>query len=221
MAGLSVIHLGQVPRSGATTFDASSIVQNLLGPLAPACQVTAEAVTLPAVLAPVEAAAAPVLGVVQDVTGSIPVTPQQPTPGAPAAPPPAPGALPEAGALPQGAQAAPVHGPALPQFTPFALGRYHSGMPLYNYAELLVGRPGGFGRLQTGTLASDLFRSSTGTLTAGAQDRAAQDVAAAGQASALPASPTERVALPVLVAVLMLAAVTAAVIRSWVVVARR
>jgi hypothetical protein len=94
-------------------------------------------------------------------------------------------------------------------------------MPLYNYAELLVGRPGGFGRLQTGTLASDLLRASGSSFVTGAQDPAAKDVAAAGQASALPASAAERVALPVLVAVLMLAAVTAAVIRSWVVVARR
>jgi hypothetical protein len=115
-----------------------------------------------------------------------------------------------------------MHGPALPQFTPFSYGRFHSGMSLYNYAELLIGRPGhGFGQLKAGTITSDLLRASSNSFTAGAQDPAAKDVAAAGQASALPASAAERVALPVLVAVLMLAIVTAAVIRSWVVVARR
>ena len=221
VAGLSVIHLGHVPSSGATTFDASSILQDLLGPGAPNCQVTARANTLPAVLAPVGAAAAPVLGAVQDTAGPISGAPQQPAPGAPAAPPPAPGTLPDSGAAAPAPVAAPVHGPVLPQFTPFALGRYHSGMPLYDYATLLIGRPGGFGRLQTGTFASDLLRASANSLTIGAQDPAAKDVAAAGQASALPASAAERIALPVLVAVLMLAAVTAAVIRSWVVVTRR
>lgn len=114
-----------------------------------------------------------------------------------------------------------MFGPMLPAFSPFALGQYHSSLPLYNYAELLVGRPGTLGRLQTGMLNSDLFGSTTSPGSALVQDPAASDVAAAGQASALPASDSDRIALPVLVAVLMLAAVSAALIRSWLVVTRR
>ncbi len=222
VAGLSVINLGQVPQSGATTFDATSIVQDLLGPVAPLCQLTVEALPLPAVLAPVQDAAAPLLGAVEGAVGPLPVAPQQPVPGAPATAPVVPAGQPQA-ALPQAAPA-PVFGPALPQFSPFSLGRFHSSTPLYNYAELLVGRPGTVGRLQSGMLNSNLFGSTTspgGASGLTAQDPAANDVAAAGRASALPASDADRIALPVLVAVLMLAAVSAALIRSWVVVTRR
>ncbi|MGH4016318.1 MAG: hypothetical protein ACRDSL_20815 [Pseudonocardiaceae bacterium] len=220
VAGLSVINLGQVPQSGSTTFDATSILRDLLGPVAPLCQLTAEALPLPELLGPVEAAAAPVLGAVQGAVGSLPVVPQQPAPGVPAAPAPAPANPPQVAAVPQ-APAAPVFGPVLPPFSPFSLGRYHSSLPLYDYAALLVGRPATIGRLQTGMLNSNLFGTTTSPGSAAAQDPAANDVAAAGRASALPASGADRVALPVLVAVLMLAIVTAALIRSWLVVTRR
>lgn len=222
VAGLSVINLGQVPQSGSTTFDATSILQDLLGPLAPTCMLTAVPL-LPDVLTPVTDAVAPALGAVEGAVGSLPVAPQQPAPGAPATAPSAPAGQPQAAALPQAAPA-PVFGPALPQFSPFSLGRYQSSLPLYNYAELLVGRPGAFGQLKSGMLNTDLFGSTTspgGASGLTAQDPAANDVAAAGRASALPASDADRIALPVLVAVLMLAAVSAALIRSWVVVTRR
>ncbi|MCA1672363.1 MAG: hypothetical protein LC799_09230, partial [Actinobacteria bacterium] len=71
VAGLSVINLGQVPQSGSTTFDATPIVQDLLGPVAPLCQLTVEALGLPALLAPVQEAAAPVLGAVQGAVGTL------------------------------------------------------------------------------------------------------------------------------------------------------
>ena len=58
--------------------------------------------------------------------------------------------------------------------------------------------------------------SSNGNSGLGKQSAAANDVAAAGRASALPATGVERVALPILVAVLMLASVAAALLRSWV-----
>lgn len=221
VAGLSVINLGQVPQSGSTTFDATPIVQDLLGPVAPQCALNVEAL-LPGLLSPVQDAAAPVLGAVEGAVGSLPVAPQQPAPGAPAAAPVAPAGQAQAASLPQAAPA-PMFGPALPQFSPFSLGRYHSSLPLYNYAELLVGRPGTIGRLQSGMLNSNLFGSTTSPGASGltAQDPAANDVAAAGRASALPASDADRIALPVLVAVLMLAAVSAALLRSWVVITRR
>lgn len=216
VAGLSVMNLGQVPQSGSTTFDASSAVQGLLGGTAsPLCQVTAEALPLPKILAPVESAAAPVLNAVQSATG---LAPQQPAPAAPA-PQQAPVSQ-QVAAQPQAAPA-PMFGPPLPHFAPFAFGRYHSNLPLYDYSALLVGRPGSIGSLQTGMLSPNLFGTATGPGNVAAQDPAASDVAAAGRASALPASGAERVALPILVAVLMLAIVSAALIRSWLVVTRR
>jgi hypothetical protein len=109
----------------------------------------------------------------------------------------------------------------MPKDFPFALGRYNSGMPHYDYAELLaIGRPGagGVGRLSAGMLTADLFGTpqvSNGS-GLGKQSAAANDVAAAGRATALPANGVERIALPILVAVLMLASVTAALLRGWV-----
>jgi hypothetical protein len=108
----------------------------------------------------------------------------------------------------------------MPSDFPFALGRYNSGLPRYNYAELLaIGRPGAMGRLSAGMLTADLFGTpqvSNGSGSFGKQSAAANDVAAAGRATALPASGVERIALPILVAVLMLASVTAALLRGWV-----
>lgn len=220
MAGLSVINLGEVPNSGSTTFDATSIVQDLLGSAGPVCKLTAEAIG--PLTAPVEQLVGPTVGAVQGVVGgSLPVAGQQPAQEAPATgpAPAAPGALPQTAAAPMAPLApAPVYGPTMPRFFPFALGRYQSGLPLYNYASLLVGRPGTLGRLSAGMLSPNLFGSTAASL--GTQDAAANDVAAAGRASALPASDSDRIALPVLVAVLMLAGVTAALIRSWVLVTR-
>lgn len=214
--GLSVIHLGEVPSSGSTTFDATSILQDLLGPLAPACRVTA--VALPDLLGgPVQELVAPVL----DTVGPLPGAPQQPAPGAPAAPPPAAAELPRTDAAAPVPAAAPVFGPSLPTFSPFALGFYHSSF-LYNYADLLSGRiGGGFGKLHSGAISPELLASSTGAPALGMADPATQDVVAAGSASTLPTAGSDRVALPVLVAVLMLAIVSAAVIRSWMVITRR
>jgi hypothetical protein len=215
-----VINLGKVPSSGATTFDATSILQDLLGPVAPLCSLTAEALPLPDVLAPVQQAVAPVVGAVQGVLPA----PAVPAPVAPDTPPPVNAGAPQGTLVPPAPAALPMYGPMLPNFTAFSLGQFHSSLPLYNYAELLVGRPGTIGRLQAGMLNTNLFGTAASVGGLGApvkQDPAANDVAAAGKASALPASSTDRVALPVLVAVLMLAAVSAALIRSWVVVTRR
>ncbi|MGH3939753.1 MAG: hypothetical protein ACRDTG_14225 [Pseudonocardiaceae bacterium] len=192
------------------------MVRDLLGPIAPVCQLTA--VALPG-LEQVGEVVAPVLGTAQGAVGSLGVTPQQPPP-AQAAPPPAPGAPPPAaGALPQ--PVAPALGPPLPQFSPFSVGLFRSAVPNYNYLSMLVGRPSSFGQLQTGLLNTNLFGTAGSGSLATQQDPAAEDIAAAGNATALPASGAERVALPVLVAVLMLATVAAALIRSWVVVTRR
>jgi hypothetical protein len=107
----------------------------------------------------------------------------------------------------------------MPGDFPFALGRYNSGFPHYNYTDLLViGNPGALGRLSAGMLTADLFGTPQVSNGPGFVKRsaAANDLAAAGRASALPVSGVEQVALPVLVAVMMLAGVTAALLRSWV-----
>jgi hypothetical protein len=111
----------------------------------------------------------------------------------------------------------------MPTDFPYALGAYNSGFAHFNYAELLaIGRPGAVGRLSTGMLTADLFgtqavsNGSDGAVGLGKQSAAANDVAAAGRATALPATGVERIALPILVAVLMLSGVTAALLRGWV-----
>jgi len=146
--------------------------------------------------------------------------PVQPAPALPApaqSPQQAPADVPAAApAAP--APAAPPPAPRLGPFLPadFATGtsRFaYFGSEFYDYARLFAARPGQFGQLPS----ADLFGQSPdfGILRGAESAGAAQDVAAAGRARALPTQGTDRVALPVLVAVLMLAAVTAAVVRSW------
>jgi hypothetical protein len=223
LAGLSVIDVGSVPATGSKTFDATPAVRQEMGPLAPVCKISAE--PLAGLTDPVTkmlGPAAPLTGAV----GTLPVLGTPAAPGAPAARPPAaaPAEQPQPSAATAPALASPAagpfFGPMMPSDFPFALGRYNSGLPRYNYAELLaIGRPGAMGRLSAGMLTADLFGTpqvSNGSGSFGKQSAAANDVAAAGRATALPASGVERIALPILVAVLMLASVTAALLRGWV-----
>ena len=222
LASLPVVDVGQVPSSGSTSLDATPALREMAGPTAPTCKITAEAIS-PAT-APLEAVLVPALGPAQGAVGVIPALNQPAPPGAPAASPPAaPAAQPQPGAAPALTPAGyggPIYGPMAPNF-PYALGFYNSGLPQFNYADLLmIGRPGAgsLGRLSAGMLTADLFgtQSVSNGSGLGKQSAAANDVAAAGRASALPASGVERIALPVLVAVLMLASVSAALLRSWV-----
>ncbi|MGH3945867.1 MAG: hypothetical protein ACRDSI_12595, partial [Pseudonocardiaceae bacterium] len=220
-AGLPVVDVGRVPSSGSSTLDATPALREMLGPVAPACMINAEAIT--PVTAPVEALITPAVAPARDTVGGVvPALAQPSSPEAPAAPPPAaPAGQPQPAAGPPALSPAgfgPYFGPTSPPF-PYALGLYSSGLPHYNYAELLaIGRPGSLGRLSAGMLTADLFgsQSVSNTPALGKQSAAANDVAAAGRASALEASGVERIALPVLVAVLMLASVSAALLRSWV-----
>jgi hypothetical protein len=222
VAGLSVIDVGSVPSQGSRTFDATPALREAMGPVAPVCKITAE--PLSPITAPVEGVIAPAVAPIKGAVGSLPALAPPASPGAPASPPPAASAgQPQPGAAPAPALASPASGPffgpAMPTDFPFALGQYSSGLPRYNYAELLaIGRPGALGRLSAGMLTADLFGTpqvSNGS-GLGKQSAAANDVAAAGRASALPATGVEQIALPVLVAVLMLASVAAALLRSWV-----
>ncbi|MGH3770671.1 MAG: hypothetical protein ACRDRW_04615 [Pseudonocardiaceae bacterium] len=224
-AGLSVLDIGSVPASGSSVLDATPALRQVLGPLAPSlCKITAEPVS-PAAPAtgPVGAVVASAAALMGPIGPALGLT-QAPAPRAPSASPSvAPAAAPQPAAAPAPALTAaafgPFAGPVMPSDFPFALGRYNSGLPHYNYADLLaIGRPGALGRLSAGMLTADLFGTSqvSNGSGLGKQSAAANDVAAAGRATALPASGVERVALPVLVAVLMLAGVTAALLRSWV-----
>jgi hypothetical protein len=222
-AGLSVIDVGSVPSTGSSTFDATPALRELIGPMARVCKITAE--PLSPVTAPIDAVIASAVAPLTGPVGSVPVLTQPSSPRAPSSssPPAAPAGQPHPGAAPAPALASPAFGPftgpVMPSDFPFALGRYNSGLPRYNYADLLaIGRPGALGRLSAGMLTADLFGTpqvSNGS-GLGKQSAAANDVAAAGRATALPTSGAERIALPVLVAVLMLASVTAALLRSWV-----
>ncbi|MDQ3763464.1 MAG: hypothetical protein M3460_18095 [Actinomycetota bacterium] len=222
VAGLSVIDVGSVPSSGSQTFDATPALREAMGPVAPTCKITAEAFS--PITAPIEKEISPALTPFKGAVGAVPALLQPSSPGAPSSSPPAapadqpqPGAAPAPGVAP--ANYGPFHGPLMPSDFPFALGRYNSGLPHYNYADLLaIGRPGALGRMSAGMLTADLFGNpqiSNGS-GLGKQSAKANDIAAAGRASALPATGVERIALPVLVAVLMLASVTAALLRGWV-----
>ncbi|MDQ3826996.1 MAG: hypothetical protein M3319_03340 [Actinomycetota bacterium] len=225
VADLSVVDVGDVPATGSRTYDATPALRKMMGPATPVCKLTAEPLVPTA--GPVDKIIAPAVAPLQGALGQVPVLGQQAGP-APAAPPPAapaaqaqPGAAPTPPALTSPATG-PFFGPAMPSNFPFMLGTFNSGLPHFNYAELLtIGRPGagGIGKLSAGMLTADLFGSpsvSNGNSGLGKQSAAANDVAAAGRASALPATGVERVALPILVAVLMLASVAAALLRSWV-----
>ncbi|MGH3846230.1 MAG: hypothetical protein ACRDS0_33150 [Pseudonocardiaceae bacterium] len=222
LAGLSVFDVGSVPTSGSRTFDATSVLREAMGPVAPACLITAE--PLSPVTAPVEALIAPAAAPLQGVTGQVPLLGKPAAPAPNASPPAAPADQPQpaAGAVPTLASPAsgPSFGPFMPNDAQFMLGMYNSGLPRFNYADLLsIGHPGALGKLSAGVLTADLFGTpsvSNGSSGLGKQSAAANDVAAAGRASALPASGVERIALPILVAVLMLAGVTAALLRGWV-----
>ncbi|HVE95433.1 MAG TPA: hypothetical protein VNA67_00330 [Pseudonocardiaceae bacterium] len=220
-ASLPVVDVGRVPSNGSSTLDATPALREMAGPAAPVCGITAEAIS--PLTAPVEAMITPALAPARDAAGgTVPALGQPSSPGAPAASPPAaPAEQPQPAAGPPASSPAgfgPFFGPMSPPF-PYALGLYSSGLPHYNYAELLaIGRPGSLGRLSAGMLTADLFGapSVSNTPALGKQSAAANDVAAAGRATALEASGVDRIALPVLVAVLMLASVSAALLRSWV-----
>ncbi|MGH3873843.1 MAG: hypothetical protein ACRDSR_20460 [Pseudonocardiaceae bacterium] len=214
--------VGEVPADGSQKLDATPALRDMVGPVAPACAITAEAI--PPLTDPVETLVGPAMTPARDLAGGVVPALAKPAPPAatPAAPPAAaPAEQPQPAAAPALSPAGfgPFFGPMSPSF-PHALGLYNSGFPRYNYAELLaIGRPGSLGRLSAGMLTADLFGSPSAVSNSPApakQSAAANDVAAAGRASALEASGVERIALPVLVAVLMLATVSAALLRSWV-----
>ena len=217
LGSAELITIGEVPESGSAKLSASKLP--LGGVL---CTVTATAVEPVApVVEPVQEIAAPVgeaVGVPVGPAPAAPAAPAQPAPvqqpelDAVSAPETAAVAVPAVPAAPAAVQ---PFGPFLPEgFT--AQGAYAFGpMSSYDYSQLFTASPSAFGSLSS---SPDLFGSSPSFGILGAEEAAgaAQDVAAAGRAQVLPTQGTDRVALPVLAAVLMLSAVTAALVRTWV-----
>jgi len=222
LAGAELVTVGEVPASGSAKLSASKLP--LLG--SKVCSVTATAVeTAAPVTAPVQETLEPVGETVGIAPAPAPAqsAPAQPAPEQPEQP--APVQQPDAASDPLAAvpvPAAPV--PAAMPFGPFLaadftpqLGSDFGQVSFYDYSRLFTAGPSAFGSVSS----PDLFGSSPTFGILGAEDAAgaagaAQDVAAAGRAMALPTQGADRVALPVLVAVLMLSAVTAALVRSWV-----
>ena len=214
LGSAELITIGEVPASGSAKLSASKLP--LGGVL---CTVTATAIE------PV----APVVAPVQDSVGKVgeavgvPVGPAPVAPAQPAAPVQQPelDAVSDLETAAVAAPAVPAAPPALQPLGPFlpegftAQGAYaFAPMSSYDYSQLFTASPSAFGSLSS----SDLVASSPTFGILGAEEAAgaAQDVAAAGRAQVLPTQGTDRVALPVLAAVLMLSAVTAALVRTWV-----
>ena len=215
LGSAELITVGEVPASGSAKLSASKLP--LVG--GAVCSVTATAVeTTAPVAAPVQEVVAPV-GEAVGVPAPLGPAPAAPGPAQPApVQQPQPDAVsdPETAAVAAPAPAAvQPFGPVLPAgFVP-QRGSDFGQMSFYDYSRLFTASPSAFGSISS---SPDLSGSSPsfGILGAEKAAGAAQDVAAAGRAEALPAQDADRVALPVLAAVLALAAVAVALVRSWV-----
>lgn len=222
LAGAELVTIGEVPASGSAKLSASKLP--LLG--GAVCSVTATAVeTAAPVTAPVQETLEPVGEAVGVAPAPAQPAPERSAPEPSAPEQPAPVQQPDAASDPLAAVPAPAAPtPAAMPFGPFLaadftpqLGSDFGQLTFYDYSRLFTAGPSAFGSVSS----PDLFGSSPTFGILGAEDAAgaagaAQDVAAAGRALTLPTQGADRVALPVLAAVLMLSAVTAALVRSWV-----
>jgi len=199
------------------------LVTPVTGALRSLCGVTVTGVN--AVVGPVQDGGAVVGGVVGQVTGALP--------GAPAAPAPGPGS-PSGGGTPAtpgtpstGGGTNPVSGMP-PTNGQVGGGLTPGGVPLYNPYSFVTGRSpmayyGGLPYARAG-----LYSPSPAVAYGGGvpgylprfgvlgSDGMTDGVQAAGHAEALGLSGGDKVAFPVLLAVLALSGVTAALVRSWV-----
>ncbi|MBP2475589.1 hypothetical protein JOF53_004461 [Crossiella equi] len=186
------------------------VVSGVQGVLSAGCGVTVK--TVNAVAAPVQDGANKLPG---NSGGPKPPpgtsNPGTPPPGTSTPGTPPPGSS-NPGTPPPGA---PGTGAPIPDFQLPRLdgsGLYDYGrVPLYDYSGLPVATPGGVGALSPGDRYG---QASPGGQAYGLPE--SDGVSAAGQARALPMDGAGRVAAPVLLAVLALAMVTAALVRTWV-----
>ncbi|ACU40830.1 hypothetical protein [Actinosynnema mirum] len=204
--------LGRLPLLGPVLTTVTGGVGQVLGGL---CSVTAIGVN--AAVAPVQEGVGGVADASEAIVGQVlPPAPQQPAPQQPAPPvpqpqqPPAP--QPEevpARGVPQGSTTATASAVVAQGRDLLRWGANFGGAPAFGYGSLPFAAPG---------LFSPVPRGETGGPGAGrglprAADR--EDVREAGRAQALPGL-ANGVATPVLLAVVLLACVTGALVRTWV-----
>ncbi|MFJ8960242.1 hypothetical protein ACIRG5_12735 [Lentzea sp. NPDC102401] len=217
---IGAVQVGTTTISGATIANAvMAEVQKipLLGPilgtldktvratLTQGCQVTVVAVNQ--VVAPVQDGSKAIADASQQAVGAIPGAPkppgQQPSPQ-PGTPPGQPGAQPGVPGVGAGA-------PSNRDFSLYPIGSNFGRVPLFSYGSLPFAMPGLYSPSPGVRYGSQVPRASNGTGVQG------DSVQAAGRATALPRlSGPGGVGAPVLVAVLLLALVTGALVRTWV-----
>ncbi|WP_330271830.1 hypothetical protein OG205_33035 [Lentzea sp. NBC_00516] len=217
---IGAVQVGTTTISGATIANAvMAEVQKipLLGPilgtldktvrstLTQGCQVTVVAVNQ--VVAPVQDGSKAIADASQQAVGAIPGAPkppgQQPSPQ-PGTPPGQPGTQPGVPGVGAGA-------PSNRDFSLYPIGSNFGRVPLFSYGSLPFAMPGLYSPSPGVRYGSQVPRASNGTGVQG------DSVQAAGRATALPRlSGPGGVGAPVLAAVLLLALVTGALVRTWV-----
>ncbi|MGW6443772.1 hypothetical protein [Lentzea sp. NPDC055074] len=218
---IGAVQVGTTTISGGTIANAVMAEVNkipLLGPilgtldqtvratLTSGCKVTVTGVNQ--VAAPVQDGAKAVADASQQAVGAVPGAPkppgQQPQPGTP---PGQPGTQP--GTQP-GVPGVGAGAPSNRDFSLYPIGSNFGRVPLFSYGSLPFAMPGLYSPSPGVRYGSQVPRASNGTGVEG------DLVQAAGRATALPRlSGPGGVGAPVLVAVLMLALVTGALVRTW------
>jgi len=219
---IGAVQVGTTTITGGTIANAVMAEVNkipLLGPilgtldktvrstLTSGCGVTVVAVNQ--VAAPVQDTSKGLADASQQAVGAIPGAPkppaQQPQPGTP---PGQPGTQP--GTQP-GVPGVGAGAPSNRDFSLYPIGSNFGRVPLFSYGSLPFAMPGLYSPSPGVRYGSQVPRASNGTGVEG------DSVQAAGRATALPRlSGPGGVGAPVLVAVLMLALVTGALVRTWV-----
>jgi hypothetical protein len=217
---IGAVQFGTTTISGGTIANAVMVEVNkipLLGPilgtldktvratLTQGCQVTVVGVNQ--AVAPVQDGAKAVADASQQAVGAIPGAPkppgQQPQPQPGTNPGTQPGAQPGVPGVGAGA-------PSNRDFSLYPIGSNFGRVPLFSYGSLPFAMPGLYSPSPGVRYGSQVPRASIGTGVEG------DSVQAAGRATALPRlSGPGGVGAPVLVAVLMLALVTGALVRTW------
>ncbi|MDX8049359.1 hypothetical protein SK571_08200 [Lentzea sp. BCCO 10_0798] len=217
---IGAVQVGTTTISGGTIANAVMVEVNkipLLGPilgtldktvratLTQGCQVTVVGVNQ--AVAPVQDGAKAVADASQQAVGAIPGAPkppgQQPQPQPGTNPGTQPGAQPGVPGVGAGA-------PSNRDFSLYPIGSNFGRVPLFSYGSLPFAMPGLYSPSPGVRYGSPVPRASSGTGVEG------DSVQAAGRATALPRlSGPGGVGAPVLVAVLMLALVTGALVRTW------
>ncbi|GGN06651.1 hypothetical protein GCM10011609_52650 [Lentzea pudingi] len=203
IANAVMVEVNKIPLLGPIL---GTLDQTVRATLTSGCKVTVTGVNQ--VAAPVQDGAKAVADASQQAVGAIPGAPkppgQQPQPGTP---PGQPGTQP--GTQP-GVPGVGAGAPSNRDFSLYPIGSNFGRVPLFSYGSLPFAMPGLYSPSPGVRYGSQVPRASNGTGVEG------DLVQAAGRATALPRlSGPGGVGAPVLVAVLMLALVTGALVRTW------